>query len=512
MHAEAPVLDRRCTSKTGNCTPMIRLDISRMKALLFPARRLDPSGGHLGVAFSLTVVGVLGQGLARFAYSVLIGRFLGVQALGNYGLILAVSSILILLWPSASGNAAGKYIALSRGRSDLQDARDVERHVGLGALWGCLALGTVGATLAVLVLGVQPHDAVWVLVLTLAMGGYTAARGIRVGYGQFGASALWDVLTAAIAISLLVLVIATGAEALVVVPLAIGYLVFAAAVWPVRRRPRIDKQRRKEILRFTLWSSLSLVAAGGLLQLSIVLTQQWASAVDLGLYSAAIQLATPAAMLSGALLTAVGPRIVGRFAVGDQSGMQHQLNSLMQLTVGGFLPIFALAIFWSPTLVTLVYGAEFRDAALPLMILFAGVAATSFNAANARLVGTETRGIVQLALINLGALLLGVSIILALGPSLGLVGTAAGFTAGSLVAALIPFVLVWRMDRLTWGLPLARIIFFYAFVTVAILLSGGSTTFTWSTVVSALFVLTWIPLNWSLTRETVRKVRGLRAT
>lgn len=469
---------------------------TKVRTALFPEPVLAQDSSQIGSAFGFTVVGVFVQGLTRLAYSILVGRMLGPAALGDLASVLALASFLVLFWPSAGGNAAGKFIAIARGEKDLGTARATEHFVAVSSAIGGAILG-VAACLIV----VAQFEAGWFAgmmagALTLALASYNYSRGLRVGYGHFRATALWDTIASLLSLTLLTGVLVAGWDAALLAPLVIGYAVFATSAWPARSVQKLDAARRGDILRYTAWSSLNIMAAGGLLQLSIVLARQWSGEAELGFYSAAVQLATPASMLSSAMITAMGPSLVTHYAAGDLVSMRRILEKIMNFTVAYFMPMFALGTFWASQVMIIIFGADFIEGAIYLGLLFIAVSATSFNAANARLNGTDPRGIRELATANIVALFVGVGLMAWLGPSIGALGSAIGYLAGAVISATIPFMIVWKRDSMPWLGVLARLLVAYAMMGAALV--GQSITegaLWWNALCTVVFLAVWLSLN-----------------
>ncbi|WP_458115319.1 lipopolysaccharide biosynthesis protein [Arthrobacter sp. D2-10] len=481
-----------------------------LRRVLFPAPVLAPAPGGLGAAFGLTVTGIFVQGLTRLGYSVLVGRVLGPAALGDLASVLALASFLVLFWPAAGANAAGKFIALARGEEDLQTARATERFVASSStIAGCI-LSTVAALVVVFQFGAGWLAGIMAGALTVALSGYSFSRGLRVGYGHFVTTAVWDILASALSLTLLMGVLVAGWEAVLLLPLVAGYTLFAVTAWPANASGKLSPERKREILRFSAWSSLNIMAAGGLLQLSIVLARSWSSGVELGLYSAAVQLATPASMLSSAMLTAMGPSLVTKFAAGDLLGMRQELGRIMNITIAFFMPLFVFGVIWAEVAMLIVFGFQFTQGATYLGTLLVAVSVTSFNAANARLNGTEERGIRELAAVNFTALVAGVAVMLWLGPLLGASGSAVGYLTGALISGTVPFLIVWRRDSMAWLPVLARLTVAYLAMVVALVgqhSTGGAIW--WNIACSGVFVVIWSLLNATAFTSGMRRGRSV---
>lgn len=469
--------------------------MSRLRAMLFPGPNHGNADNSIGSAAALTVVGVFVQGLSRFGYSILVARLLGKEVLGEVNLTLSLAVFMVLLWPQASGTAAAKFIAMARGREDRAGHLGAASFAAASSFAGAALLGSAAVAYAALVLDLTWAHALSAGLLVVCLGAYNFTRGVRAGNNHFATMAVWDMLSSFVTLTLLTLVLFAGWHWALLLPLAIGYSVFAAPAWPRRSRTRPDAGTRREILGFTAWGSAYLLAVSGLLHLSVVLGHTYASAEALGLYTAAVALATPASMLSGAMMAALSPSVAQMFAGGRTAELTGQVDLILRTMVTLFLPIFGVGALWAEPVLVLVYGAEFRGAAPLLVILFFAVSATSFNAANARLNGTESWGIKVLAAANGVGLVAGLTTIVVLGPGHGILASAVGYLVGSLLSALLPLIFVWRLDRLRWGGVLLRILAGYAMVLGGLALLGDEFRFLPALGVTVAFLAAWAALS-----------------
>ena len=469
--------------------------MSRLRAILFPAPNHENTDNPLGSAFALTVLAVFVQGLSRFGYSILVGRLLGKEVLAEVNLAISLAMLLVLLWPQASGTAAAKFIAMARGRQDREGQAATAAFTAASASAAMAVLGASAGLYAAFVLGLSWPHAVSAGLLVLSLSAYNFVRGVRTGNNQFVTTTMWDTISSFLSLTLLLLVLLAGWHWALLLPMVLGYAVYALPAWPRRTGARLDPALRREILVFTAWGSAHTLAAGGLMQLSVVLGEGMGSRSELGLYTAAVSLATPASMLSGAMLTALSPSVARMFAAGDTAGLTRQVDLILRTMVTVFLPVFGVGVLWAEPVLHVVYGRGFLAAEPLLVILFLAVSATSFNAANARLNGTESWGIRVLAVSNGVGLVLGVAAMFTLGPRLGITAAAIGYLVGSLVSALLPLLVVWRIDRMPWGGVLLRIVLGYAMVLGGLALLGDDFRVLPALGVTAAFLAVWAVLN-----------------
>lgn len=464
--------------------------------MLFPAPNHTNVDNPLGSAFALTVTGVFIQGLARFGYSFLVVHLMGVEANGQVAFMISVATLLVLLWPQATGTAAAKYIAMARGRGDPVAQAAVAAYTARWAGLSAVLLGVAGA----LWVGWQT-DTGWVPavstgLLVVALGAYTFVRGVRTGNNQFVTATAWDTISSVLTLTLLAVVLVAGWQPLLLLPLCLGYLLFALPSWPRPSPVPLDTPTRRAIVGFTAWGSVQLLAASGLLQLSVVLGRAHDTLTALGLYGIAVSVATPASMLSGAMLTALAPAVARRFAAGDHAGLTAEVDRVMRIMVTVFLPVFGLLILWAGP----VLGLLFQDRGTPaqplLVVLLLAVSVSSFNAANLRLNGTQAWGVKALAASNVTGFLVGLSVILWVGPTLGVMGSAIGYLVGSLVAAVGPLVIVWRVDAMRWWPLVLRITTGYSLILTGRWWLGDHFHLIPTLGASAAFLILWAALSY----------------
>lgn len=479
--------------------------MSRLRSILFPPPNHANTDNPLGSAFALTVVAVFVQGLSRFGYSVLVGRLLGQETLGEVNLTISLALFLVLLWPQASGTGAAKFIAMARGRQDPEGQAATASFTATSASAGMALLSVSAVLYAAFALELSWGFAVSAGLLVLSLSAYNFVRGVRTGNNQFVTTTAWDTISSFLTLTLLLLVLLAGWHWVLLLPLILGYAVYALPSWPRRTGARLDPAMRREILVFTAWGSAHLVAASGLMQLSLVIGDSFATKAEVGLYASAVALATPASMLSGAMLTALSPSVARMYSAGDTAGLTRQVDVILRTMVTVFLPVFGVGILWAEP-VLLIFGRDYQEAEPLLVVLFFAVSATSFNAANARLNGTEPWGIKVLAAANGLGLVLGVVTMVLLGPELGIMASAVGYLVGSLLSSVLPLLVVWRLDRLRWGTVLLRIVAGYAMVLGALQVLGPDFRVLPALGATAVFLAVWAGLSARDLRPALRAV------
>lgn len=105
------------------------LDRHSTKAVLRPLSLHSPDDASGVQRLSLSVVGLAVQGGVRFVTIVSIGRLGGAAALSTVAGAISLAQLLSLLWPTTTGSAASKFVALGRGKVDPTEVVAVTSHL-----------------------------------------------------------------------------------------------------------------------------------------------------------------------------------------------------------------------------------------------------------------------------------------------------------------------------------------------------------------------------------------------
>lgn len=459
----------------------------------------------LAFSFVMTVAGVGAQGLARFLYSVLVGRLVGKAALGELNVLLSLTTLLVLCWPQAVGAAASKFVASSRASDEAGAEGAVLRYIGKHALVSGLALAVLGGMLAEVLWRVPWTDALAACLLVFWYSMYTYVRGLRYGRGHFASGALWDVLSAGTNLLLLLVVIELHLPRLLMVPLVVGFALSALGGWPRSRGRKLPATTLVEIRAFLRWSTIHVAASGGLLQLCLLLATPFVTKLQLGDFAAAISLATPPLLLSIAMRTSLAPAVALAFARGDLNVVRVAIDRLMRTMVIIFVGLFGIATFWVTSVLRLVYSSDFLSAAPLLVLLLLGVSVNCFNASHVWLNSTRSWGPRTLAACNVTGLVVGVLTVVLLIPAVGIAGAAIGYLAGSATSSFLASAIVWRADRMPWTALACKLAFGYGLIAGGlILVHRGHDTPASAAVVSVLFLVLWL----AVVADDIKRVRA----
>ncbi|MBT1606462.1 lipopolysaccharide biosynthesis protein [Curtobacterium flaccumfaciens] len=376
----------------------------------------------------LATVGIGVQGIAKLLVTIVVGRVFGTETLGQTTALLSLSVFVALLWPNAAGNTASRFLAIAlRGRRS--DAA-VNRLLGVSMLVSSVVLAAVTVPIA-LAWGNGPGMVLGGAAVVVGYGLYCYARGAQLGYDRAPRVALWDSVTSVLALGLLVVACVARLEPFVLLPLAIGYTVFAIACWPRGNGfSPASREPATGVLGFAAWNVLAVVTSNGLLQLTMISAQVTSSAHDAGVYAAAFTLATPASMLGQAL----GQVLVPAFAHRTDGGSLRSRGAL--LLVVGFAAasavVFGLVALLAGWFLPIVYPAEGAAAVADLRYLMVAVWVFTVGLVPAALLLAAGRSR-QVALASVAGFVVGAGLMAVLGPVAGVAGGTTGFLVGSAV-------------------------------------------------------------------------------
>lgn len=436
--------------------------------MLRPVRLDAPTSTSLARGGVYSTIGLVAQGLLRFATAFLVGHLAGKTVLGVVATAIATSLTLALLWPTTTGSAASKFLARARGEENVERAHATAAHLRMRTLQAGILLGAVSLPVWVLIDAGSWPDALCVAALTMAYSGYSFTRGVQFGAGQVPRATLWDVTSVVLGLAGLVVLLLAGVRSIaLVLPLVATYTLYTLACWPYAGRGRPERPLRRELDGFVLLGAVGSLASTGFLQLSQVAAKLSAGDADAGMYASAIALATPASLLAASLTLVLLPSMSEAVGRKDLSAFRARTDTATRGLAVLLVAIFGAIMVCSRLIVGVIWGPEFAGAEKLLPVLAAAVLATNLcvacvNALNSR----SQRGMVVNTAASIIGMLVGAAIWLLAAPPLGLAGVALGYLCGSVVIATIPIAVVWRQDGHRWGLV-------YGKVLLGVLLAGG---------------------------------------
>ncbi|WP_313554700.1 lipopolysaccharide biosynthesis protein [Miniimonas arenae] len=397
----------------------------------------------------LSTGGLLVQGLGRFAYTTVVARVFGPERFGVVNTLLSLSILASLLWPTAAGNAAGT--ALARDLAAGRPTRPTLDALSRSFLTSVACIAVVFAAIAAFSIRAAPGDVAQFTLLVVTWSAYIYLRGVRMGMGQVESATVWDGISTAATLATVAVVSVGQVSTLALLPLSVGYAVFASAAALAARRASAgasaDETGRgplgHELTQLIAWNSGMLLASNGLIQFTMVFTYLTGTPDTAGQFAAAIAIATPASMLAQAVSQVLIPRMSHWQHEDAVAAVRHTRRALV--AISALLAVaFAAVAALTPFVVGVVYGDRYQAAVGYTLALLGGVLLFSFTtvAASVLLVTRRAR---QSAIVTIGGAVVGVLGMVILGRTIDAGAAAAGGLAmGTLVTAVVHGLLAWR--------------------------------------------------------------------
>ena len=454
-------------------------------------------------AFGL--IGSVAQGLVRFLYSILIGRFVGVTALASVNSAMSVALFLSLLWPTSAAQAATRFVAQLRGAEQADQAQAIANYLGRRALAASALLSLVTIGFCLWILHSDLMTALFAGLLLLAYAGWSFARGVQYGAGQIAVAAKWDILGAGLSIGLLAAVLLLDWNALLLLPLALSYGIYAAVCWPAKSETVFDRSLAGDLNRFLAYGILGTLSSSGLLQLSMVGAHMAGTSQEAGMYAAALSLATPATMMARTMSQVLFPAMAEAGGRKDATSLKRQTDAVTRGLVFSMVGVFGALALTSPLILDIFFGNRYADASTVLPVLLMAVMFTTLPVASVnRLNSTGTEGARFVSIVAACGLLLAIALWLWLAPAMGTNGIALGYLIATIGTAALPIIRTARLDGQRWGTLFLRMI-------GGLLLIATGVTYTWLSnpphwvgfALALVFLTIWLLIN-------LRDVRSLR--
>jgi putative peptidoglycan lipid II flippase len=465
--------------------------------------RTSPAAVSTRAALSTIGIGV--QGVVRFLFSLLIGRSSGPAVLGAASAPVSLALFASLLWPTATGTAAAKFVAIARGAQREHEVEGVAAHLARRTVSSSLVLAVCAGVVALTVLDTGPAAAGMTALLTLAYSGYAFTRGLQFGAGQVQRATVWDVASATASLVVLVLVVTSHAVALLLLPLVLGYALYAVVNWPRATKECPTPELRREMDGFVMLGVIGTLASTGFLQLSNVLARAANSPHEAGLYAAALSLATPASLLSRSFGLVLFPSMSEAHGREDRASLRAQTDLGTRALVVLMVGLFGIVVLLSQVVLRIAYREEFSGASTILPIMLVAVLCSTVVVASVNfLTSTSQRGMRISATTSVSGMLVGCASWAVLVPLYGVTGVAVGFLIGSAAIAFPPLVVVWRQERHHWtGLALRFVLAVAVLVALAVYEERSGAGDLRCLALAAGFAVVWLVVSWRDVRRVL---------
>lgn len=381
-----------------------------------------------------------------FLQSVVVSRYLGVEAVGVYFSAMAVYRIAESCAPFGIPMSAVREI----GAAHATKSWETIRSVALNATLICLVFGSVAALLIWLGKGIlaatfeEPADAAtalgWMVFAILPGCGVMALTAILRGLGHQGAA---NVLGA-----MLVSIIATisflfsthhdgyvGAIQSYVAGQTIALITLAAFVWWLVRKGDGQAPVRHSLFESAPSFWIITLASFGNDSLGVLLLGMLGSVADAGIFGVAARLALPLSFLSASVQAVYEPRFAGSMRAGTPNQLRQEFRtSLKQSFVLATAMLVVMAVLAEPLL--LLFGRGFAEARIPFVVLLAGLCVmAAFGPAGSFLAMTgKAKYNAWIALASLPASVVLHALLI---PTYGALGAACATTAVLLIRTLV---------------------------------------------------------------------------
>ena len=412
------------------------------------------------------VVGRAVSGLILLAVTPLYIRLLGVEAYGLAGLATTVKTVLVAFDLGLATTLNRELARASARREDASTTRDLVRSIeacywlfaaGVGLLCVALAPVAAGRWLNAPTLGpgvVQEAVALIGVLIALDLP-FTVYHGALLGLQRQVTANVLQVSALALRFGGAALVLATvsptiraflvwQALAALISTAAAGALLWSALP-PGTRRPRVSRAELVRVWRFAAGLGLVTATGVGVMHVDKLIVARLLPLEQLGYYTIATTLAAVIYHLSGAVFSAVFPRLTGAVALGDRTELAWRYHSACQGVAVLVLPVAAVLVAFAPEVVRLWTGDPVVAAQTRRLVpLLVGTAA-----ANALVTVPYALqlafGYLRLTLaMHVGGLLLLTPAAVALTLRAGTIGAAAGWSIYTLLGLALGIRLVHR--------------------------------------------------------------------
>ncbi|WP_022885771.1 lipopolysaccharide biosynthesis protein [Glaciibacter superstes] len=430
--------------------------------------------------------------------NIAIGRIAGSAVLGLTQSILASASIAALLNPA--GSVASRYLASERSRGGDSAARATATYLARRTVVIATVLAISTALVVLLSSHVPLSTAIVTGLMVLAVTGRGFIEGLHFGGGETTRLAQWSLIVAALGtVGTLAVVLSGVRSAWVLGPLALGSLVFVTMSWPRRAGRMKDSPLKREIRIFMLLATFGTLASNGFSQ-SAVLVATTVNGLDYaGKYAAAFTLVTPLFLVTTAMGSILFPALAAAHSSGSTERVRAVLRRATSALTTAVVGAFILVAVASGALVAVLWGDAFSLSRVIILVLLPGIVASAIAvpAVNS-ITSSSNRGMMVSVISSAVGALVGVLTWLLVIPVYPEIGVPLGFSVGTIVIALIPYLIAWKRYGMRWTGETLTVV---SAVTVTLCVSTVLQLHEVSGVYSALIAISLLAL-WCLVRRT----------
>lgn len=487
-----------------------------------------PTRPSLAQDSSWALAGSIVSNISNVLIVILLARFLGGEAVGQYTVAFAFRAILVLVCGLGMRAAMTRFVAAYIARGD---AAVVRGSIVLG-LATPLALSTLVATVWFLAAGTlaesvfkDPELAVPMQLFALSLPfavlldnalaatqGFLTMRPYTL-IGQILDPGLRIVLTAG-------LLIAGGG--VVAVSIALPVASGVAAVLAVVALKGLTAHQPsesvtlpwRELASFASLSWVASMATQGLLWADILVLGVLVSSVDVGVYQVAARVVLIATFCITPLTASMAARVASHWELGDREGVSDRYLSVVLWCSRLSFPILA-GVIAVPDAVLGVFGGEFLDGRTVVLILAVGAIAEAIGAPSSVLLNQIGRNRLNMTF-NVAALVLNIGLNILLVPIMGIEGAAVAWGVTLILGGAVRIVAVHRVATAHW--PFSREFFAASAAAIAAFLVAKTAVELLSLnpvaelfVAGYLIVLVYLAVVWKCGLTRVERDQAVRA-
>lgn len=330
--------------------------------------------------------------IATFALGIQLARYLGPTELGIYGLVVAVAMLLSSVGQFGLPTLATREMALAAGRGDHPTLRGIVGWFGLATAVLSLVLGA-GFVLVVQLLPGQlsslQGSAIFgaILVPLLALTVLVSAELRALGRLVIGQSLEILVRPLANCLLLLALFLAAGSmdsgDAVAVNAAASLIALFLGCIWLARSLPAAVRQVEAGRPRPEWVSSASPLAMTDVLRqldgvYALLMMGMLASSYETGIFRVALSTVLVVAIPLFIVQVVVAPTLARLHDAGDKAELQKLVRLAARVNLAAALFMTLLVGIAGRDLLGFLFGQEYRDSWIPLLILCGGQVVSGF--------------------------------------------------------------------------------------------------------------------------------------
>lgn len=444
-----------------------------------------PAGPSQAQDSRWALTGSIISNISNVLIVILLARFLGGEAVGEYTVAFAFRAILVLVCGLGMRAAMTRFVAAYIARGDAAVVRG-SILLGLSAplalstlvavVW-FLAAGTLAdtvfddsdLTVPMQLFAVSLPFAVLLDSALAATQGFLTMRPYTL-IGQILDPGLRILMTAGF------LIAGGGVVAVsVALPVASGV---AAVLAVVALKRLTDTQPSgsvvlpwRELANFASLSWVASMATQGLLWADILVLGILVSSVDVGVYQVAVRVVLIATFCITPLTASMAARVAWHWEHGDREGVSDRYLSVVLWCSRLSFPILA-GVIAVPEAVLGVFGGEFIDGRTVVLIMAVGAIAEAVGAPSSVLLNQIGRNRLNMTF-NVAALVLNVGLNILLVPIMGIEGAAVAWGVTLLLGGAVRIVAVHRVATARW--PFNRELLAAAAAAVAALVVARAT-------------------------------------